>query len=144
MDACDREIGSTPVEGALAARTRQRHHDVHSLAERGLNITSICRTLKLDPKTVHRYLRAASPEELIAPAAQRATSLERFKVYLAERFADDCTANGAASCSVRGFRRSRPPSFPSCAPSLAACARTGMRSRLGSPCPGGPAPWMAT
>jgi hypothetical protein len=75
----------------LAARTQQRHHDVHALADRGLNLTSICRALKLDPKTVNRYLRAASPDELIAPAAQRATSLERFKVYLAERFADGCT-----------------------------------------------------
>ena len=109
MDACDPEIEPTPVEGALAARTRQRHHDVHALAERGLNLTSICRTLKLDPKTVNRYLRAASSEELIVPAAQRATSLERFKVYLAERFADGCT-NAArlwAELQAQGYRGHR-------------------------------------
>jgi len=109
MDACDGEIGSTPVEGALAARTRQRHHDVHSFAERGLNITSICRTLKLDPTTVHRYLRAAGSEELIAPAAERATSLERFKVYLAGRFANGRTANDAASSRCVGSAAPTPP-----------------------------------
>jgi len=109
MDTCDPEIGPTPIEGALAERTRQRHHDVHALAERGLNLTSICRALKLDPKTVNRYLRATSPEELIAPAAQRATSLERFKVYLADRFADGCT-NAArlwAELQAQGYRGHR-------------------------------------
>jgi transposase len=108
-DAGAAEIRPTPIVGALAARTRQRHHDVHALAERGLSLTSICRTLKLDPKTVNRYLRVASPEELIAPAAQRVTSLERFKVYLAERFADGCT-NAArlwAELHAQGYRGHR-------------------------------------
>jgi transposase len=87
--ACD--VGPTPIEGPRAARTRQRHHDVHALADRGLNLITICRTLKLDPKTVNRYLRVASPEDLITPDAQRATTLDRFKDYLMDRFADGCT-----------------------------------------------------
>lgn len=103
------EIKPTPIEGALAARTRQRHHDVHALAQRGLNLTNICRTLKLDPKTVNRYLRVASPEELLAPVANRVTSLERFKIYLAERFANGCT-NAArlwAELQAQGYRGHR-------------------------------------
>jgi transposase len=90
-DSAACEVGPTPIDGPRAARTRQRHRDVHALADRGMNLTGICSTLKLDPKTVNRYLRAASPEELIAPDAQRATSLDRFKTYLTARFADGCT-----------------------------------------------------
>jgi hypothetical protein len=40
---------------------------------------------------VNRYLRAVSPQDLITPDAQRATTLDRFKDYLTDRFADGCT-----------------------------------------------------
>jgi len=103
------EVRPRPIEGPRAVRTRQRHHDVHALADRGLNLTRICSTLKLDPKTVNRYLRAASPEDLIAPDAQRATTLDRFKDYLADRFADGCTnaAHLWTEISAQGYRGHR-------------------------------------
>jgi len=57
---------------------------------------------------VHRYVRAASPEDLLAP---RATSLGPYKTYLAERYAEGCTDGARLWAEVReqgyaGCRRS--------------------------------------
>jgi transposase len=69
----DSNVAVTPVEGPLAERTRKRHAEVHELVGRGVGHTAICERLGLDLKTVHRYLRAANPEDLLAP---RPTSLD--------------------------------------------------------------------
>ncbi len=50
-----------PPQGGLAARTRARHAEVHALLARGLTITQISRTLRLERKTVRRYATAATP-----------------------------------------------------------------------------------
>jgi transposase len=84
----DAKVVATPIEGPLATRTRQRHAEVHELVARGVGHTAICDRLGLDLKTVHRYLRTASPEDLLAP---RSTSLDRYKSYLAGRYAEGCT-----------------------------------------------------
>jgi len=60
---------AVPVsEGGLAARTRGRHAEVHAALARGLTITEISRTLRLDPKTVRRYATAATADELTGGA----------------------------------------------------------------------------
>jgi transposase len=81
---------------------------VNELAARGVGHTAICERLGLDLKTVHRYLRAASPEDLLAP---RPTSLDPYKEYLARRFAEGCTDGARLWAEVReqgygGCRRS--------------------------------------
>jgi transposase len=55
-----------PPEGGLATRTRARHAEVHAALARGLTITEISRTLRLDRKTVRRYATAAAPDQLIS------------------------------------------------------------------------------
>ena len=61
------EAAPTP-EGGLAARTRARHAEVHTALGRGLSITEISRTLRLERKTVRRYATAATVDELIGGA----------------------------------------------------------------------------
>lgn len=104
----DSVVTVTPIEGPLAARTRQRHAEVHQLVARGIGHTAICERLGRDLKTLHRYVRAASPEDLLAP---RATSLDPYKSYLAERYAEGCTDGARLWAEVReqgygGCRRS--------------------------------------
>ena len=55
-------------EGGLAARTRARHAEIHAALARGLTITEISRTLRLERKTVRRYATAATADELIGGA----------------------------------------------------------------------------
>ena len=55
-------------EAGLAARTRARHTEIHAALARGLTLTEISRTLRLDPKTVRRYATAATADELIPGA----------------------------------------------------------------------------
>jgi transposase len=56
------------AETGLAARTRARHAQVHAALARGLTITEISRTLRLERKTVRRYATAATADELIPGA----------------------------------------------------------------------------
>ena len=58
------EEAAPPPEEGLAARTRARHAEVHALIARGLTITQISRTLRLERKTVRRYATAATPDQL--------------------------------------------------------------------------------
>lgn len=58
---------------------------------KGIGHTAICRALNLDDKTVRRYARAASAEELLAQALRRASVLDEHTAYLAERWQEGCT-----------------------------------------------------
>jgi transposase len=62
------EQAAPAAEAGLACRTRARHAEVHAALARGLTITEISRTLRLDPKTVRRYAIAATAEELTGGA----------------------------------------------------------------------------
>ena len=63
------EAAPAPETG-LAARTRARHAEIHAALARGLTITEISRTLRLERKTVRRYATAADrrPADPPAPA----------------------------------------------------------------------------
>jgi transposase len=58
---------ATPQTG-IAARTQARHIQIHAALGRGLTITEISRTLKLDRATVRRYATAPDPDQLIPGA----------------------------------------------------------------------------
>jgi hypothetical protein len=52
-------------EGRRATLTCQRHAEVHALWDKGVGTTAISRALNLDHKSVLRYARAATAEELL-------------------------------------------------------------------------------
>nr|WP_307843146.1 ISL3 family transposase [Streptomyces triculaminicus] len=56
-----------PREGKYVTNTHQRHAAVHELHGKGVGTTRISQILGMDPKTVRRYARAATAEELIVP-----------------------------------------------------------------------------
>lgn len=72
-----------------AARARALHAQVHALKERGVGPYLISRELRIDPKTVHRYLSFATDDDLLGQGRrQRATGLDAHADYLARRYAE--------------------------------------------------------
>ncbi|WP_433665202.1 ISL3 family transposase [Nocardia sp. CA-128927] len=79
------------VDGWRAELTRQRWAEVHALWDKGIGHTAICRALNLDDKTVRRYARATSADELLTQALRRGSALDAHTAYLAERWQQGCT-----------------------------------------------------
>jgi len=77
---------NAPAENRLMTRTRERYAAVQLLLHEGMPLSAICRTLRLDRKTVQRFARAAGVDELLAKARNRGSLLDAFKPYLHERF----------------------------------------------------------
>jgi transposase len=99
---------STPVESRLVTRTRERYAAVQQLLVEGMSISAICRTLRLDRKTVQRFARAETVDELLAKARNRGSLLDRFKPHLHERFNAGCTdaARLTEEITAMGYRGS--------------------------------------
>lgn len=66
----------------LAARTQERFAAIHDLLAAGMSPTRISQTLHLDPKTVRRFARAASIEELLTARPARASVLDAYVAHL--------------------------------------------------------------
>jgi transposase len=83
------ETAAPAPETGLAARTRARHTEVHAALARGLTITEISRTLRLERKTVRRYATAATADELIGGARlMRPGLLGPHQAWLQQRWDD--------------------------------------------------------
>ncbi|GCD32337.1 transposase [Streptomyces chrestomyceticus JCM 4735] len=79
-------------EGPLTQRNRQRHAAVHALMERGVGLKGSMRELRLDPKTVRRFMRAATVEESLTHGPSGRTGmLDAHADYLAWRWDEGCT-----------------------------------------------------
>jgi transposase len=85
LDVCGRER-------TLVARHRERYAAITELRARGLSITAISRQLDISTRTVHRFLRKASVEEVLVPTANRSIKIDRFRPYLNERWNQGCTS----------------------------------------------------
>jgi hypothetical protein len=80
-------------EGRRTLRTRQCHAAVHALIAKGVGVGGIATALRLDRKAVRRFIRAATPEELIGDnPSRRHGSLDGHAAYLAARLAEGCTS----------------------------------------------------
>ena len=80
-----------PGEGRLAVRARERHAAVHDLLDQGRTHSQICAMLGLSPKTVRKFIRAATPEQTTAGPRPPSSGIDRFAAYLQERWDQGCT-----------------------------------------------------
>jgi transposase len=78
-------------ERPLVGRTRERYAEVQELLASGMSLNAISRTLGLAFRTTRRFARAASVEELLVGACNRASMLDAFKPYLTRRWNQGCT-----------------------------------------------------
>ncbi|MFE3831038.1 ISL3 family transposase [Streptomyces sp. NPDC059092] len=82
-------------ESPSVQRKRERHALVHALMAKGVGIGGIVAELRLDPKTVRKFMNAPSPEALISDKPNgRRSSLDGHAAYLAARWAEGCTSTG--------------------------------------------------
>jgi transposase len=94
LDACGRER-------RLVARTRERHTEIHRRLDAGESLSAISRATGLDRKTVQRFARAGSAEELLGKATSRESKLDDFTPYLRQRWNDGVTDAAALHAELR-------------------------------------------
>ena len=70
----------------LETRTRERHAAVTELRDKGYSLNAICRELGLAFRTVQRFARATTVEELLVAHRTRSHKLDRFTPYVHQRF----------------------------------------------------------
>lgn len=97
-------------EGRRANNARTRHAAVHELLAQGMALKAISRALQLNVKTVRKYARAQTPEQLVSPNPPTGRSvLAAFKPYLhsrVEQEPDASTDTLLQELRQRGYRGS--------------------------------------
>lgn len=104
-----RQRTARPSSGRRAANTRGRHAQVADLREQGMALRAIARALDISVRTVRRYARADTAEQLIAPNRTRGyRPLDAFKPYLQARYNDGVTVTAVlfAEITARGYHGS--------------------------------------
>ena len=64
---------------------------VHDLLAQGKTHSQICKTLGLSARTVRKFIRAATAEQVITGPVPRFSRIDRFAPYLQERWNQGCT-----------------------------------------------------
>jgi transposase len=77
-----------PARRRQAARTEQRHAEVHALLAQGLSLSAIARRLNLDRRTVRKFGAAQGAAEVVSRGDHYTTTLDPFLPYLAQRWGD--------------------------------------------------------
>ena len=94
LDVCGRER-------RLVTRTRERYAAVRERLDAGQSPAAICRALNLDRKTVQRFARAASVDELLVNAMNRESKLDPFKPYICQRWNEGITDAAALHAELK-------------------------------------------
>lgn len=90
----DGSVQNLDVDGCeplLVVRKRDRYLAIQDLVASKAPITTIAARLGVSTRTVHRYLRATSLGDALAPAFNRTSRLDRFKEHLLRRWKAGCT-----------------------------------------------------
>jgi transposase len=93
-DACGRER-------RLVTRTRERYADIRARLDENQSLSAISRATGLDRKTVQRFARAGSVDELLAAAVSREAKLDEFKPYLCRRWNEGARDAAALHAELR-------------------------------------------
>jgi Homeodomain-like domain len=90
-------------------RARERHAAVQELLAQGKTHTQICAMLGLSPKTVRKFIRAATPGQVTAGPRPPSSGIDRFAPYLHERWNQGCTdaARLHGEIQAQGYRGSQ-------------------------------------
>jgi transposase len=98
LDACGRER-------RLVTRTRERYAEIRGRLDAGESLSAISRVTGPDRKTVQRFARAGSAEELLGKATSRESKLDEFTPYLRRRWNEGVTDAAAlhAELQQRGW-----------------------------------------
>jgi transposase len=67
-------------------RTRERYADIRARLDGNQSLSAISRATGLDRKTVQRFARAGSIDELLVRAVTREAKIDEFKPYLCQRW----------------------------------------------------------
>jgi transposase len=104
-----------PPQAATAAEpglrednTRSRHRQVHALLAEDVSINAISKKLTLDRKTVRRYARAETADELLTASTTRRKNLDDHVPYLLQRWEQGCSNSATlyAEITERGYKGS--------------------------------------
>jgi len=94
LDACGRER-------RLVTRTRERYAEIRGRLDAGESLSAISRATGLDRKTVQRFARAGSADELLVKATSRESKLDEFTPYLHQRWNEGVTGAAALHAELR-------------------------------------------
>jgi hypothetical protein len=109
IDTAGAAVAQDLGDGRLAVRARERHAAIHALVAQGKTHSQICKILGLSPKTVRKFMRAATAGQVITGAVPRSSSLDRFAPYLQQRWDQGCTdaAQLFTEIQAQGYRGSK-------------------------------------
>ena len=85
----------------MVRRTRERYAEIRGRLDAGESLSGISRATGLDRKTVQRFARAGSAEELLGKATSRESKLDDFTPYLRQRWNDGVTDAAALHAELR-------------------------------------------
>jgi transposase len=88
-------------EPRIVTRTRERYGDIQDRIAGGQSQAEISRATGLDRKTVRKFARAASIDELIARSVNKESRLDDFKPYLCQRWNDGVRDAAALHAELR-------------------------------------------
>jgi hypothetical protein len=103
------DAGQDLGAGRLTVRARERHAVVHDLLAQGKTHSQICKTLGLSARTVRKFIRATTAEQVITGPVPRSSRIDRFAPYLQERWNQGCTdaAQLHAEIQAQGYHGSK-------------------------------------
>ena len=88
-------------ERRLVTRTRERYAEIRRRVDAGQPLDAISRATGLDRKTVRRFARATTVDELLVKATTRESKLDEFKPYICQRWNQGVTDAAALHAELR-------------------------------------------